>query len=51
MTHRLDPYHAVCQKGNWYIIGFAHDKKEVHVLSFARMKNVHGTFYDSRGKQ
>lgn len=43
MTRRLDPYHAVCQKGNWYIIGFSHDKNEVRVFSFARMKNVRAT--------
>lgn len=43
MTRLLDPYHAVCQKGNWYIIGFVHDKNEVRVFSFARMKNVQET--------
>ena len=40
MTRQLDPYHAVCQKGNWYIIGFCHDKKDVRVFNFSRMKNV-----------
>ena len=40
MTRLLDPYHAVCQKGNWYIIGFCHDKNEVRVFNFSRMKNV-----------
>lgn len=43
MTRLLEPYHAVCQKGNWYIIGFVHDKNEVRVFSFARMKNVQET--------
>lgn len=40
MTRFLDPYHAVCQKGNWYIIGLCHDKNEVRVFNFSRMKNV-----------
>lgn len=43
MTRKLDPYHAVCQKGNWYIIGFVHDKNEIRVFSFSRMKNVRET--------
>lgn len=43
MTRFLEPYHAVCQKGNWYIIGFVHDKNEVRVFSFARMKNMQET--------
>lgn len=43
MTRRLAPYHAVCQKGSWYIIGFCHDKNEVRVFSFARMKNARET--------
>lgn len=43
MTRLLDPYHAVCQKGNWYIIGFCHDKNEVRVFNFSRMKNVKDT--------
>ena len=40
MERRLDPYHAVCQKGNWYIFGFCHDKNEVRVFNIARIKNV-----------
>lgn len=43
MTRQLDPYHSVCQKGNWYVIGFCHDKNEVRVFNFSRMKNVHDT--------
>ena len=43
MTRQLDPYHAVCQKGCWYIIGYCHDKNEVRVFNFSRMKNVRDT--------
>ena len=35
-----DPYHAVCQRGNWYFIGFCHDRKEPRLFSFSRMRNV-----------
>lgn len=40
MERKLDPYHAVCQKGNWYILGFCHDKNEVRVFNMARIKNA-----------
>lgn len=40
MLRYLDPYHAVCQKGNWYIIGHCHDKNEMRVFNFSRMKDV-----------
>lgn len=40
MERTLDPYHAVCQKGNWYIIGKCHDKGDVRIFSFGRMKNA-----------
>lgn len=39
MERKLDPYHAVCQKGNWYILGFCHDKNEVRVFNISRIKN------------
>jgi predicted DNA-binding transcriptional regulator YafY len=34
------PYHAVCQRGNWYFIGFCHERREPRLFSFSRMKNV-----------
>lgn len=39
MTRKIKPYHAVCQKGNWYILGFCDDKNEIRVFSFSRIKN------------
>lgn len=39
MQRELDPYHVVCQRGNWYAIGYCHYKKEVRLFSFSRMKN------------
>lgn len=40
MERTIDPYHAVCQKGNWYVIGKCHDKGDVRIFSFGRMKNA-----------
>jgi predicted DNA-binding transcriptional regulator YafY len=31
---------GICQKGNWYIIGFCHDKKEPRFFSLSHMKNA-----------
>jgi predicted DNA-binding transcriptional regulator YafY len=36
----IDPYHGVCQRGNWYIIGFCHDRKEPRLFSLARIKKA-----------
>ena len=41
MTRTIEPYHAVCQKGNWYIIGLCRDKNDIRIFSLGRMKNVH----------
>lgn len=40
MTRRINPLHAVCQKGNWYVMGFCQDKKDIRVFNFSRMQNV-----------
>lgn len=40
MTRRINPLHAVCQKGNWYVMGVCHDKKDIRVFNFSRMQNV-----------
>lgn len=40
MERTIDPYHAVCQRGNWYVIGKCHDKEDVRIFSFGRMKNA-----------
>lgn len=37
MHRKIDPYHAVCQKGNWYVIGYCHDKGNVRIFSFSRI--------------
>lgn len=40
MNRRLNPYHIVCQRGNWYVLGYCHDKEEVRVFNFSRIKNI-----------
>ena len=35
-----DPYHAICQRGNWYFIGYCHEKNEARMFSFSRVRNV-----------
>jgi predicted DNA-binding transcriptional regulator YafY len=40
MARTVNPYHAICQKANWYFIGYCHDKNEPRMFSFSRVKNV-----------
>ena len=35
-----DPYHAVCQRGNWYFIGFCHERREPRLFAFSRMRKA-----------
>ena len=35
-----NPYHAICQRGNWYVIAFCHDKNEPRLFSLARMRKA-----------
>ena len=38
-----DPCHAVCHRGNWYLIGFCHERGEPRFFSFSRIKNAKQT--------
>jgi predicted DNA-binding transcriptional regulator YafY len=40
MARTVNPYHAICQRANWYFIGYCHDKKEPRMFSFSRIKNI-----------
>jgi predicted DNA-binding transcriptional regulator YafY len=40
MRRTVDPYHAICQRGNWYFIGHCHDKNEPRMFSFSRAKKA-----------
>ena len=40
-TRRIaNPYHAICQRGNWYFIGFCHDRQEPRMFAFSRVRKV-----------
>jgi predicted DNA-binding transcriptional regulator YafY len=40
LRRTVDPYHAVCQRGNWYFIGHCHDRNEKRMFSFSRIKKA-----------
>ena len=40
MERTIDPYYIVCQRGNWYVMGKCHDRNEVRIFSFSRMKDI-----------
>ncbi|MCR5621943.1 MAG: WYL domain-containing protein, partial [Treponema sp.] len=40
MERKLDPYHAVCQRGNWYVLGRDHGKGDIRIFSLGRMRNL-----------
>jgi len=35
-----DPYHAICQRGNWYFIGYCYERQEPRMFAFSRIKNA-----------
>lgn len=43
MERTLDPFHIVCQRGNWYVIGWCHYSKEIRIFSFSRISEFHIT--------
>lgn len=40
MNRTVKPYHIVCQKGNWYVIGDDDYKNEIRIFTFSRIKNA-----------
>jgi len=40
IQRQADPYHIICQKGNWYLLAFCHVHKEVRRFAFSRMSDV-----------
>ncbi|MFO7848460.1 MAG: WYL domain-containing protein [Spirochaetia bacterium] len=41
VVRTLNPYHAVCHKGQWYLIGYEGVKEEVRIFAFSRMSDVY----------
>lgn len=40
MRRTVKPYHIVCQKGCWYVIGYDSYKSDIRIFAFSRIKNV-----------
>lgn len=40
MKRTIKPYHIVCQKGSWYVIGFDDYKNDIRIFAFSRIKNA-----------
>ena len=40
MTRTVKPYHIVCQKGSWYVIGLDDYKNGIRIFAFSRIKNA-----------
>lgn len=40
MRRTVKPYHIVCQKGCWYVIGYDNYKNDIRIFSFSRIKDV-----------
>ncbi len=36
----FDCYHVLCQKGNWYVLGFDHGATDFRIFALARIKNI-----------
>lgn len=36
----IDCYKVICQKGNWYVLGFSHNKNEVRIYALSRIQNI-----------
>jgi predicted DNA-binding transcriptional regulator YafY len=35
-----DPYHAVCQRGNWYFIGHCYERGKPRLFAFSRIRKA-----------
>ncbi len=38
---KINPYHIICQRGAWYVIGFCRNKNDLRIFSFSRIKDLH----------
>ena len=39
-VRKADPYHAICQRGNWYFIAHCHERKKPRMFAFSRIRNI-----------
>ena len=43
IRRNVDPYHVVCYRGEWYLIGFCHYGKAERIYALSRMRNAVAT--------
>lgn len=36
---RFDPYHMICQKGSWYVLGYSHHAQAIRLYAMPRIRN------------
>jgi len=39
-SRNADPYHAICHRGNWYLIAYCHERKIPRMFAFTRIKKA-----------
>lgn len=39
-TRIFNPYHVLCQKGNWYVFGFDQNAGDKRIFALSRIKNI-----------
>lgn len=39
--HRANPYHVLCQKGNWYMLAYDFNHDRITTFSLARIKDIY----------
>lgn len=42
-TREFDPYHLICQKGSWYVIGYSHHANDIRIYAMPRIKSAKQT--------
>lgn len=43
IQRKFDPYKILCQRGDWYILGYCHRHQEFRVYNMARIQNIRVT--------
>ena len=38
-TRLFDPYHLICQKGSWYLLGYSHSSEAIRLWAMPRIRN------------
>ena len=39
-SRSVNPYHAICQRGNWYLIAYCHERKIPIMFAFPRIRKA-----------